>query len=240
MNLKTLAALGLALLLTPSIAPAAQAGLDFSWIVDFTFVDSGFGFTDTENPGGNTTTPVNDSSTDYTASITPVTVPGDLFGFSPVEITCNASDGDCPVFGLDFIGWQELDSSIDTILYDVKINGTLNAPAARSFDVVVIVNGYDDSFNFIDSNTELDNITIFPGEFSQTLFSGRLNAIGTMNVTVFGNLSGFLGAGESLILPDSFDVFTPRGDNGVIPEPSTIALLLGGVAALGLLRRKQR
>jgi len=240
MRITRLTALFCALLFTPAWASAVEADIEQALDVSFNFNLYG-------NLGGPDLRGEDDG---YAVNAVPFINSGFEAGISPLSITCTGEGGDknfeggCGEFVFDLFGYSnDFDGPIDTLKYDVTIDGTLQAESSREFLFGFGFYGYDDDFNqTLPDESFTDNVTIFPGDFSMTLFSGSVDATGTTNISFFGNITGMLGLDEALLLPDSFNIFAPGGapDTGAIPEPSTIALLLGGVAALGLLRRKQR
>jgi hypothetical protein len=101
------------------------------------------------------------------------------------------------------------------------ISGTLSEGSTSAPDSVKITFPIAESFPF----------SIDEGSFDQNIFSIKLPALG--NLTVDGVVDLSLAAGQSIDLPLNFTVGTPT----TVPEPSTVFLLGGLLAAFPLLRR---
>lgn len=153
-------------------------------------------------------------------------------------VTCNASTGvSCGFFDLDFLVWMDFEPTSNPL----PILSTLVGTGPTDF-----LGLYDSAIDLFDApgGTRIDdyfvtgNVTAPGGVINQQLFAGSLNTTGATNLVFTGNFQSAQGltGGQTVNLPNSFT--TVLGPTA-IPEPSTALLLLGGVAALGWIKRRR-
>jgi len=153
-------------------------------------------------------------------------------------VTCNAGTGvSCGGFDIDFVVWLDFEPASNPLPVLSTLQGTAPVGFEGSYDSAV------DLFTGpggtpVDDYFVTGNVTAPGGVINQQLFAGSLNTTGATNLVFTGNFMSVTGltGGQSVVLPNSFTtVLGPAA----VPEPSTSLLLLGGLAALGWIKRRR-
>jgi hypothetical protein len=155
----------------------------------------------------------------------------------------------------DFYAWEASSANLpsgsvaDTSLFEYYANATTltsygGAFALNSIDLAPLIEGGAGTFDVTFTGTHADSTTISqtftvsdsPDELTTFDFSGGFTDLVSVSFTQ-GTNSGFFAAQDTAYQFDNFN-FTPGPTRTVVPEPSSVILLLTTLLAVGFVARK--
>lgn len=159
------------------------------------------------------------------------------FKMSNMSLTCTQIEGGCGPITIE----AYLSGVTNPGVFSLDLDGTYTNRSATALaaDSQPTLDGSYWAYTYL-GNQQVGitgNLSIDPGAFAiPTATSPDLSAIGSPFNLVFGIMLYGMNYGDTLTLANSFtvNVNTPSS----VPEPSSVALLAGGLVALAALRRK--